>query len=161
MKHISSSYTGFHKNLNFVSLNTIMPLSYVQVLDTFRPDFEEKTTHTDSPSDPSKFDLSAEINPQLTLNNDIRFSNPVKLRASAKSGIVTFSAIQKVYKARFDEGRSNVRPADFANSYSSHPFISSPRPNYETLLGKNKESFFTVNNYKLALKSGFSETFAL
>jgi hypothetical protein len=161
MKNISSTYTGFHKNLNVVSLNAITPLSYAQVLDNFRPDFEEKITHSDAPSDLSSFDLSVENNPQLTLNNDIRFSNPVKLRASAKSGIVTFNAIQKVYKSRFDEGRSNVRPADFANSYSSHPFITSPRTNYETLLGKNKESFFTVNNYKLALKSGFSETFAL
>lgn len=161
MKNVSSSYTSFHKNINLVSLNAITPLSYAQILDNFRPDFEEKTTHVDASSDPKDFDLSVEANPQLTLNNDIRFSNPVKVRASAKSAIVTFNAIQKVYKSRFDEGRSNVRPADFANSYSSHPFVTSPRSNYEGMLGKNKESFFAVNNYKLALKSGFSDTFAL
>jgi hypothetical protein len=55
--------------------------------------------------------------------------------------MVTYSAIQKVFRSRFDEGRSNTRLEDFSNSYVKHPYISDTRTNYESLLGKNKEFF--------------------
>ena len=160
LKNVALSHSLFSKNINFVSLNSISPMSYAQVLDNFRPDFEEKTLHVES-NEANTFDLNLADKPELVVNNDLRFSNPVRVRASAKSAIVTFNAIQKVFKTRFDEGRSNVRPADLANSFSSYPFMTAPRSNYESLLGKNKESFFTINNYKLATRDGFSEMFAL
>jgi len=97
------------------------------------------------------------------LNNvgtDVRFSNPLKLRSTARSAIVTYNAIQKVFKSRFDEGRSNARLQDFSNSYVSHPFQTEPKSPYESILGKNKESFFTVNNYKQSFVSNFNDTYS-
>jgi hypothetical protein len=69
------------------------------------------------------------------------------LRSSAKSAIITYNAIQKVFKSRFDEGRSNADIRNFSNSSVSHPFVTSPKTPYESLLGKNKESFFEVSLY--------------
>jgi len=81
----------------------------------------------------------------------------MKLRSSVRSSIVTYNAIQKVFKSRFDEGRSNARLQDFSNSYVSHPFITEKKSPYEDMLGKNKDSFFNVNNYKHSLINNFNQ----
>ena len=81
-------------------------------------------------------------------NNWSRFSNFLSLRQSAKNSLVTYNAIQKVFKARFDENRSNAKLGDFANFFVRQPFISSQRPQYEKLFGKTKRNFFEVNLYK-------------
>merc|ERR1712054_542460 len=83
----------------------------------------------------------------------MRLSNPLKLRSTAKNSIVTYSAIQKVFKSRFDEGRSNARLQDVSNSYTPYMFLSAPKSPYEGMLSKNKDSFFTPNNYNQSLKS--------
>jgi hypothetical protein len=80
----------------------------------------------------------------------------MKLRSSARSAIVTYNAIQKVFKSRFDEGRSNTRLQDFSNSYVSHPFITEKKSPYENMLSKNSDSFFNINNYKQSLINNFS-----
>jgi hypothetical protein len=53
---------------------------------------------------------------------DDRVSNPLKLRSTAKNSMVTYSAIQKVFKSRLDEGRSNARLQDVSNSYNPYLF---------------------------------------
>lgn len=53
---------------------------------------------------------------------DDRVSNPLKLRSTAKNSMVTYSAIQKVFKSRLDEGRSNARLQDISNSYNPYLF---------------------------------------
>jgi hypothetical protein len=75
--------------------------------------------------------------------------------------MVTYSAIQKVFRSRYDEGRSNARLQDLSNSYESHPFLTSPRVPYESLLGKNTESFFSVNNFTKSYFDNFNETYFL
>jgi hypothetical protein len=50
--------------------------------------------------------------------------------------------MQKVFKTRFDENRSNARLGDFSNSYDKQPFVSSKKASYENMLGKNKINFF-------------------
>jgi hypothetical protein len=69
--------------------------------------------------------------------------------------------MQKVFRSRYDEGRSNARLQDLSNSFASHPFITAPKSPYETLLGKNKESFFNINNYNQYFKSNFNEMFSV
>lgn len=71
----------------------------------------------------------------------------MKLRSTAKNSIVTYNAIQKVYKSRFDDSRSNTCFDDFINSYSKYPFLIEPKSPYESILGKNKESYFNVFLY--------------
>ena len=70
--------------------------------------------------------------------------------------MVTYNAIQKVFKTRFDESRSNAKLSDFANLYGKQPFISAPRIQYENLLGKGKENFYKVNFYKNTLQKYFN-----
>ena len=56
--------------------------------------------------------------------------------------MVTYNAIQKVYRSRFDEGRSNMNFSLLSNSYQYYPLLTEKRGDYEAMLGKNKESFF-------------------
>ena len=97
----------------------------------------------------------------LNSSNSLRLSSPMKLRSTARNAVVTYNAIQKVFKSRFDEGRSNARLQDFSNSYVTHPFITESKSPYESMLGKNKESFFAVNNYKQYFTSNFNENYSI
>jgi hypothetical protein len=74
-------------------------------------------------------------------------TNSMKLRTTAKNSIVTYNAIQKVYKSRFDDSRSNANFGDFINSYAKYPFLIESKSPYESMLGKNKESYFNVSLY--------------
>jgi len=94
----------------------------------------------------------SQIDNTSTNVNDTRLLNPLKLRSTAKNSIITYSAIQKVFKSRFDEGRSNARLQDVSNSYTPYMFLSAPKSSYESMLSKNKDSFFTTNNYNQTLK---------
>jgi hypothetical protein len=91
----------------------------------------------------------------------MQVTNPLKLRSTTKNSMVTYSAIQKVFKSRLDEGRSHARLGDFSNSYISHPFVTSPRSPYESLLGKNKESFFSTQAYKSYYNENFNTLFSV
>ena len=71
----------------------------------------------------------------------------VALRKSAKSLIVTFNAIQKVFRTRFDESRSHTSIRDFSTYKVAQPFISDTRPGYEALITKNNTGYFTANWY--------------
>lgn len=87
-----------------------------------------------------------------TLNNDVnpsqqnwsRFSNPITLRRSAKSSMVTYQAYQKVFKLRYDEGRAHVRLTDFAASASAQPYTTEQRVKYDRMLGKTKVRHFNT-----------------
>jgi len=77
--------------------------------------------------------------------NISRFSNPIALRRSAKSSMVTYQAFQKVFKLRYDEGRAHVRVSDFSNSAVTQPYTTEQRIKYDRMLGKNKIKFFNTN----------------
>lgn len=148
--------TNYIYNMNYMNtLNTSMlsvqPLSYTQVLNPFRAGFEESTLSTDADSLGVGSDVISDGE-----NNDLRVSNPIKLRSTAKNAIVTFNALQKVFRPRFDEGRSNVHFSDLSNTFVKYPFLSESRTSYEQLLGKNKESFFYGANYNNYLSSNFN-----
>jgi len=86
--------------------------------------------------------------PHSTEAGAFRFNNYLNLRSSIRNSIVSYNAIQKVFRARFDEGRSNAKLLDFAGYAVKQPYLSSTRAPYEMLLGKNRESFFKINFYK-------------
>jgi hypothetical protein len=142
--HLTNRKGLLSKNLNFTQ-----PLPYTQVMDTFRPNYEDNFWGADS------VDLAWT---NLLLSNcgvesqDLRTSNRLKLRGTTKNAIITYNAIQKVFRTRFDEGRSNARLQDFSNSYVKHPLISDRRIRYESLLGKNREAFVVTNLYNQFLK---------
>jgi hypothetical protein len=96
------------------------------------------------------------LNSDLNNSNLIRFNNSINLRNTVKNSIVTYNAIQKVFKTRFDENRSNAKLSSIAGLYTKQPFISSPRIQYEELLGKTKENFYKINFYKNSFQSYFN-----
>ena len=137
--------SSFFLNNNF---NFIYPQSYLAVLNTFRADYDDFSWYVNLNSS----DVTPNANPtdELTdiLNNNVRFSNPITLRSTARNSIVTYNALQKVFKARFDDGRSNVKINHLSDVRSRQPFMTDGRVPYEKLLGKNKESFYNTTFYK-------------
>jgi hypothetical protein len=92
--------------------------------------------------------LNLENNPEQS--NKTRFSNPIVLRRSTKSSMVTYQAFQKVFKLRYEEGRAHVRLTDFANSAVSQPYTTERKIKYDKTLGKTKIRYFNTqfNNTK-------------
>lgn len=94
---------------------------------------------------------------QMHYNSQSLLTNPLKLRSTVKNLMVTYSAIQKVYRSRFDEGRSNMNTASLYNSYSSYPFLTESRSSYESIMGKNKESYFSPSLFNSSANNKFSD----
>jgi hypothetical protein len=88
--------------------------------------------------------------------NDPKLSNNIKLRSTAKNSIVTYNAIQKVYKSRFDDLRSHINLNDFTNSFIKYPFITEKKSPYENMLTKNTNAFYNVNYYNTTFKNSCS-----
>ena len=145
----SSVLLNFNSTFNY-------PQSYLSVLNNFRSDYSDFHFYTDllTNSDSKSltndnFSLVSDFfntNDHLSTNST-RYSNPITLRSTAKNSIVTYSALQKVFKARFEEGRSNSRITNFADIRVQQPFMTGGRVSFEKLLGKNKESFYNTTFY--------------
>jgi hypothetical protein len=158
-KYINYLYYLNYKNIISGLSNSVQPISYTTVFDSFRADYQDPYLYTDDMvNSPSEL-----YSPQALVdtNNNLKLSNPFKLRSTVKNAIVTYNAIQKVFRSRFDEGRSNARLEDFSNSFVKHPYITDTRVNYESLLGKNKESFLKINFYNQTSKLNFSNISSL
>jgi hypothetical protein len=119
-KYVNYLYYLNYKTVLNSSNSSVQPLSYTQVIDNFRADYEDNSWFSDNLVSDDLYTNNLDVN----TSSDLRVSNPMKLRSSARSAIVTYNAIQKVFKSRFDEGRSHARLQDFSNSYVSHPFLT-------------------------------------
>lgn len=157
LKYVNYIHYLTYKTLLQSNSESIQPISYTYIVDNFRPDYEDASWFKDASNEEITFSEDTNLN----TSGDIRLSNPMKLRSTTRNSIVTYNAIQKVFKSRFDEGRSNARLQDFSNSFNTHPFVTESKSPYESILGKNKESFFTVNNYKQYLVTNFNSSYAL
>jgi hypothetical protein len=149
LKSIKYLYLLNSKALLSKNINFTQPLPYTQVMDVFRADYEGGLWGTDSTG------LNQGNLLPIILAGEhqaLRTSNVLKLRSTTKNSVVTYSAIQKVFRSRFDEGRSNARLQDVSNSYVKHPLISEKRTSFESLLSKNSESFMSTSLYNKFLK---------
>jgi len=151
-------YTNLKSSLS-TNNNLINAMSYTQVMDNFRADYEENIWSGDNLNTDES--LNYGTNTDYSFKNEVRSTNPLKLRSTTKNATVTYNAMQKVFRSRYDEGRSNARLQDLSNSFAAHPFITAPKSPYESLLGKNKESFFNINNYNQYFKANFNEMFSV
>jgi hypothetical protein len=158
-KYLNYIYFLNYKNILNFNLYGVHPVSYTTILDAFRPDYGDQYIALDNINENTTYNYS--LNVDTILHNEFRLSNLTKLRSSAKNAIVTYNAIQKVFRSRFDEARSNTDLRNFSNSYVKHPFITSPKSPYESILGKNKENFFDVTFYNQTLKDNFSTLHSL
>ena len=173
LKYLTYFYNFNNKNSLNLNSNYFQPYSYLFVFDSFRSDYSGFSWYTDeanfsnsffnfsifseyfkNPNFSDFFSFSNDNN--LTNSKLIRFNNSINLRNTVKNSIVTYNAIQKVFKTRFDESRSNAKLSDFANLYGKQPFVSAPRIQYERLLGKTKDNFFKVNFYKNSFQKYFN-----
>lgn len=155
IKQVYSLFSNHQNFTNLLNLNTMSPVSYTQVLNSFRGNYEEFCWNND-------FYLNNDFTTSNVNNsNNLRNVNPLKLRLTARNSIVTYNAIQKVFKSRFDEGRSNARLYDLSNSFISHPFLTQSKSSYESLLGKNKESFFSTSTYSSYNSTNFNNLYTL
>jgi hypothetical protein len=152
-KYLNYLYYLNYKNLINNSSNTTHPLSYTIVFDSFRSDYEDPFLYAD---DNLLIDNVYNVDSTLDVNSNLKLSNPFKLRSTVKNAMVTYNAIQKVFRSRFDEGPSNARLEDFSNSFVKHPYLTDSRINYESLLGKNKESFLKPNFFNQTHKLNYS-----
>jgi hypothetical protein len=82
-----------------------------------------------------------------TNSEEQKLTAPMALRRTTRNSIVSFNALQKVFRARFEENRAHASLDQFAKLHNEQPFLTRRRPNYEQLLGKTKNSFFAVNFY--------------
>jgi hypothetical protein len=138
-KNFTLSLLNTNKFLSSSNSYSLAPYSYTRVLDPFRADYEELLWG---------FDLKdSKLNEFSSDFSSSRISNPMRLRSTTRNAIVSYNAMQKVFKSRLDEGRSHARLSDFSNSYVSHNFITAPKSNYEGSLSKNKNTFFDINIY--------------
>ena len=164
----NSSRNTFSQQANYslnIGTSFYKPQSYLNTINAFRANFEDfNWFSTDSlPSNSSKIsslnDLFLDSNTLLLdsgLQNEsneggARISNPLSLRSSARNSIVTFNALQKVFRSRFEDGRSNVTLNQFSELKTHQPLLTSKRVSYEKMLGKTKTSFYdtTFYNYKV------------
>lgn len=173
LKYLNYYYNNNSKIFLNSLTNNFQPYSYFFVFDMFRSNYDDFSWFTDdvNSQDFSKnlnienlnvddIDLSQlNINSDLNTNKLIRFSNSLNLRGPVKNSIVNYNAIQKVFRTRFDEGRSNTKLNDLANTYVKQPLITSSRIPYEKLLGKTKENFFKVNFYKNNFQNYFNSLY--
>lgn len=180
---MDESYESFKYLLHFYNLNNkfafnfnnnyFQPHSYFFIFDSFRSDYSGLSWFIDEVNYSSYFKEFLNLNNNQNYlylfdfsnffwNSDtsnsklIRFNNSINLRNTVKNSIVTYNAIQKVFKTRFDESRSNAKLSSIADSYSKQPFISSDRVQYEKLLGKTKENFYKINFYKNSFQQYFN-----
>lgn len=123
--------------------------SFTNVLDPFRADFDDAAWTSNYEGTVHGFNTP-------TVQNDLKLTNTLKLRSTAKNSVVTYNAIQKVYKARFDDLRANINFSDITNSYASYPFLTESKAPYETMLKKNKETFYNLNFYHPTFKTNYS-----
>lgn len=96
-----------------------------------------------------------------TTSSRLRNSNSVNIRSSAKESITSYNALRKVFKARFDEGRANLRFSNIVDLFVTAPFINMPRVPFEVLLQKNSSEFFSKITYTEKFKNTFSSYFTL
>lgn len=144
-KSLSSLTSAASNSLLYNGFSVNSPVSYLSVFNNFRADFDDFSfVNSNIDSEGQLFTDNKQIVNNLSTT---RLSNPLIIRSSVKNSIVTFNALRKVFRARFDEGRSHTSLQFFAQSYLPQPFIHEDKIHYNQLLSKDKTSFFQSTSY--------------
>lgn len=147
-------FNNYNNNIFLFSNNFFNINNYSTILNSFRSDFDEFSFFIEK-NNFFKIFNNYELNQFDNVNvknSNSRVTEFINLRSTAKNSIVTFNAMQKVFKTRLDEYRSHSNIEDFSNSFSKQPFIDSNRVSYESILKKNDNFFFDSISYKSILK---------
>jgi hypothetical protein len=136
---------GGLENIFRANVTYSLPVNYKVVLNSFRNDLSDPIQLTDNVL--LENDLFTSTNTLLNQYTNTRLANPLVLRSTARNSIVTFNALRKVFRSRFDEGRSHVTSDQFASLHTKQPFISGKGVNYRGILSKNTDSYYTTPLY--------------
>jgi hypothetical protein len=136
-------------NLSSAFLNNLNSLSYVQVLTTFKENFDDFLDTTNFVN--TSLDKGAVLE-----ENDVRASDLVSFRIPGLANRKLFNAYQKLGKAKFDKNKSNVPTSFLSNTSVRYPMVSEAQVPYKKLLGKNTNSFITAIGYKHRMTPNFN-----
>lgn len=138
-----------NKSTNYVSLGYISSIKDLKwTLNFFRDDLEPT-------------DIVNELSEPFTQSTkQIQQTNQ---RKHGKNASINYNSIQKVFRSRFDEGRSNTNVNDLSSINSSLPIFTAKKIPYESLLGKTHNSiveiqFFTPKTSNIIVDSIFTPT---
>jgi hypothetical protein len=56
--------------------------------------------------------------------------------------VLNFNALQKVFRARFEDGRAHANLSQLSALNNNQIFLNTSRVSYEKMLGKTRHSFF-------------------
>lgn len=155
-KNVTNLFSKNSSVLLNMSTNFNYPQSYISVLNNYQLHFgkfkwrvalSENSSQTILVPTTNYLVDTVLSNSDISQSNSTRFSNPIRLRSTARNSIVTYNAFQKVFRHRLEDGRSNIRLGQFANVRVTQPLMTGNRVAYEKLLGKNKESFYNTTFY--------------
>jgi hypothetical protein len=137
--------------------------SYLGVLNAFRADFDDFSWSQNNMQLASNtWTRSLDL---LTYLHDLdskefRLTNPLAVRSTARNSIVTYNALQKVFRARFEDGRAHASLNQFSALSTEQPFLNTDRTPYESLLGKTKNTFYRINFYNNDVVDLFNTLYA-
>merc|ERR1712078_330367 len=108
--------------------------------NSFRADFEDFNFFSSSTKS-EQYKLYNPLNNEdlSFLNNNMsaddslkstRISNPLTLRVTTRNSIVNYNTLQKVFRARFEDGRANANLSQFSELSSTQPFLNTERVSY-------------------------------
>ena len=144
-KNLSSLTSAASNALLYNGFSENTPVSYLSLFNNFRADFDDFSFTNSNVANEEH--LFTDNKRSVGTSTTTRLSNPLVIRSGVKNSIVTFNALRKVFRARFDEGRSHTGLQVFAQSYLSQPFINDDTVPYTQLLSKDKTSFFQSTSY--------------
>jgi hypothetical protein len=110
-KNHNLSYDNKLKKGTLVNHPTIKVQHFLNVFNNFRADFDDFNYHSSSLNKISNTWTTKLNKPAELVNcteNNFKLSNPVSLRSTVRNSVVTFNALQKVFRARFEENRSHA-----------------------------------------------------
>lgn len=137
------------KSVNYVTLadiNNVRDLKWS--LNFFRDDLESS-------------DIVNELSEPFTQTT--KQVQQLNQRKHGRNASINYNSIQKVFRSRFDEGRSNTNVSDLSSIKSSLPIFTTKKTPYESLLGKTANyimevQFFTPKLNTITVDSVFAPT---
>jgi hypothetical protein len=156
LHNFTTHYNLVLSNLNYKNFN-----STLSTIDTFKDNFESFFLFTNSTvklntnsvvvNELISYYLLDLINSKFINNfittplSHVKQNNSNDLISSTKNTLTYYSALQKVYKTRFDEGRSTTRFEDFSATTSKLPLVSVKQPNLNYSIYKNWNAYTKYN----------------
>jgi len=123
----------------------MLPVSFVSVFNNFS-DTNYLRTFINTENSSNDFTNSSTQSDSMLKN--LQYSRPITLRTKAINYMVTYNALQKVFRSRLDEGRSHTSLQLFAQMYLPQPFIKDVMTSPTQLLSKDSNSFYQNFLYK-------------